>query len=122
MPYYDQDRPYVNSWFAASEGATVDAFNAMLNERNQERLAIEHGACIMYTHFAKGFLKKGRMNNRFEVLIKRLAGMNGWFVPVHILLDFILKTRGHHVITPAERSSLERRWLWYKTVHTRGRS
>jgi hypothetical protein len=122
MPYHDRDRSYVNSWFAASEGATVDVFNAMLNERNQERLAIENGACIMYTHFANGFLKKGRINNRFEVLVKRLAGMNGWFVPVHTLLDFILKSRGHHVITRAERNNLERRWLWHKIVRMRGRS
>jgi len=122
MPYHDTARPYVNYWFAASEGATVDAFNAMLKEKNQERLARENGACIIYTHFAKGFLENGRINNRFRALIKHMGGLNGWFVPVRTLLDFIMQVRGCHAITPDERNDLERRWLWYKIMYMRGRS
>jgi len=122
MPYYDPARPYVNSWFAASEGPNVESFNAMLNEHNQERLEREGGACIMYTHFAKGFLEKGRIDKRFVVLMERMSRLNGWFVPVRTLLDFILEVRGSHVITPAERNGLERKWLWHKIVHARGRT
>jgi hypothetical protein len=122
MPYHDPARPYVKSWFAASEGAAVESFNAMLNEKNQERLAREGGACIMYTHFASGFMEKGQIDNRFKVLLKRLSKMNGWFVPVHILLDYIVQVKGNHLITPAERSVLERRWLWHKLVNTAGRT
>lgn len=122
MPYHDPDRPYVNSWFAASEGARVESFNETMSEDNQERLAREGGACIMYTHFASGFLEDGRINKRFKVLMERLSRANGWFVPAHTLLDFILQTRGHHRITQAERSDLERRWLWHKLFHTGGRS
>jgi len=122
MPYHDSARPYVNSWFAASEGATVDAFNAMLNEKNQERLLRENGACIMYTHFAKGFVQNGMINSRFKALLKHMVGLNGWLVPVRTLLDFIVQTRGGHVITPAERNQLERKWLWHKIVHARGRT
>ena len=55
MPYHDPDRPYVNAWFAASEGADVTAFNRCLSEEHQDRLEAEGGACIMYTHFASGF-------------------------------------------------------------------
>lgn len=122
MPYHDPARPYVNSWFAASEGANIDSFIAMLCEKNQDRLAIEGGACIMYTHFTKGFLAHGRMNERFRALMVRLSRLNGWFVPAHTLLDFIQRVRGSHVITPSERTDLERRWLWHKILHTRGRS
>jgi hypothetical protein len=122
MPYHDPARPYVNYWFASSEGATLDAFNAMLSENNQERLAREGGACIMYTHFAKGFVAKGTINKRFRVLMERMISLNGWFVPVHTLLDFILQVRGNHVISPTERKDLERKWLWHKIVHMRGRS
>jgi hypothetical protein len=122
MPYHDPARPYVKSWFAASEGPNVDSFNEMLCEENQERLAGEGGACIMYSHLANGFQEKGRINQRFRFLMERMSRLNGWFVPVRTLLDFIVQVRGNHIITPAERNDLERRWLWYKIVHVRGRS
>jgi hypothetical protein len=122
MPYHDSARPYVNYWFAASEGPRIQSFNRMMSEENQEKLASEGGACIIYTHLANGFLEKGRINNRFRELMERMSRLNGWFVPVHTLLDFILQVRGDHVITPAERNDLERRWLWHKVFHTHGRS
>jgi hypothetical protein len=122
MPYHDPARPYVNYWFASSEGANVDSFNAMLSERNQDRLKNERGACIIYTHLAKGFVDKGKIDTRFKELMERMASMNGWFVPVRTLLDYILQVRGRHVITAGERNDLERKWLWHKIVHARGRT
>ena len=122
MPYHDPDRPYVNYWFAASEGPRIESFNAMMSEDKQEKLAREGGACIMYTHFASGFLENGRINKHFKVLMERMSRMNGWFVPVHTLLDFILQARGIHSITQAERNDLQRRWLWQKVFNTRGTS
>lgn len=122
MPYHDPARPFVNYWFASSEGANVDSFNVTVSEANQDRLAREGGACIMYTHFASRFLENGRLNGRFKILMERLSKMNGWFVPVNILLDYVLRTRGHYVITQRERSALEARWIWHKIANTRGRS
>lgn len=122
MPYHDPARPFANYWFASSEGANVDSFNATVSEENQDRLAREGGACIMYTHFASRFLENGRMNERFKILMERLSKMNGWFVPVNTLLDYVLRTRGHYVITQRERSALETRWMWHKIANTRGRS
>lgn len=122
MPYRDPARPYVNYWFAASEGPRISSFNAIMSEKNQERLASEGGACIVYAHLASGFLEDGRINKRFKVLMERLSRTNGWFVPVHTLLDYLLQARGNHSITQVERSELERRWLWHKIFHTAGRS
>jgi hypothetical protein len=122
MPYHDPARPYVNYWFAASEGAHVGSFNTIMSEKNQERLRLERGACIMYAHLAYGFLEGGRINTRFKVLMERISRENGWFVPVSTLLDFLVQSRGTHRITDEERTALERRWLWHKMVHTRGRS
>lgn len=122
MPYYDPVRPYVNYWFAASEGPNVACFNTMISEANQDRLAREGGACIMYTHLASGFIEHGRINTRFQALMERLSRLNGWFVPVHTLLDHIMIARGDHRIRPGERNALERKWLWHKVVHTAGRS
>jgi hypothetical protein len=112
----------VNLWFAVSEGAKVESFNAMLSEKKQDQLINEGGACIMYTHLASGFLQNGKLNNRFKVLMERMSKMNGWFVPVRTLLDHILSNRGPHSLTTSERNWMERTWLWHKIVHTRGRS
>jgi hypothetical protein len=122
MPYHDPERPYVKYWFAASEGPAASQFNSLLSEEKQDDLARAGGACIMYTHLACGFLNSGRLNDRFALLMKRLSKMNGWFVPVHTLLDYILSRRGHHEITREERRNLERKWLWHKIVYTHGRS
>jgi len=114
MPYHDPKRPYVNYWFAATEGGRVESFVSALSERNQEQLEEQNGACIIYTHFALGFWQDGRLEPRFRRLMERLAQRPGWFVPVGTLLDYILEQRGHHELTDRQRSILERRWLWDK--------
>jgi len=114
MPYHDPAKPYVNYWFASSEGRDVDSFVANISEANQDRLAAQGGACIMYTHFAYGFCRGNKLDRRFEQLIRRLSRMNGWFVPVRTLLDFLLETKGHHELSRGERQRLEWRWLWHK--------
>lgn len=116
MPYHDPDRSYVNYWYASTDGHDAPAFNRRVSEANQDRLEDEGGACIMYTHFARGFVVNGQLDRRFRLLMGRLARKNGWFVPVSTLLDFLLKTRGPYTITPAERRRLEWKWLKYKVA------
>jgi hypothetical protein len=111
MPYYDPARPYVNLWFASAEGATVDSFVATISEANQDVLEERGGACIMYTHFAKGFQDGARLDPQFVRLMTRLAEKGGWFVPTSDLLDHLLDSRGHYVLSPRERAALERKWL-----------
>lgn len=111
MPYHDPDRPYVNAWFASSEGADVLAFNRCLSESNQDRLEAEGGACIMYAHFASGFWSDGGLSPRFKELMARLAAKNGWFVPVATLLDYLAERQGRTVLTATQRRRLEWRWL-----------
>lgn len=122
MPYHDPDRPFVKSWFAGAEGPCVTTFTNMLCEENQDRLVEEGGACIMYTHFAQGFVENGRVNQRFETLMRRLSRLNGWFVPVHTLLDFLATTQQDEIIPASARRLVERRWLLQKIFKTRGRS
>ncbi len=93
MPYHDPNRPFVNRWFASAEGPTVTHFNDMLCEANQDRLLAEGGACIMYTHLAVGFTEDQNLNKKFKLLMTRLAKMNGWFVPVHTLLEHMANGR-----------------------------
>lgn len=111
MPYHDPERPYVNHWFASSEGANVKSFNRCLSEANQDKLEAQGGACIMYTHFARGFFRDATLDPRFQQLMERLARKNGWFVPVTTVLDYLSAQRGPSIITSTERRRLERRWL-----------
>lgn len=122
MPYHDEYRPFVNYWFAATEGARVDKFNLAVSEKHQDQLASEGGACIMYAHLACGFVEGGRINQRFKHLMERLSRMNGWFVPTETLLDHIIALRGPHIIDREERRKLERKWLFHKIFTTRGTS
>lgn len=114
MPYHDPERPFVNGWFAASEGSNVERFVRTVSEANQDRLEAEGGACIMYTHFGHGYVENGQMDSRFQELMSRLSRKNGWFVPVGTLLDFLRKKNGDREISRAARARLERRWLWEK--------
>ncbi|WP_222564854.1 hypothetical protein [Novilysobacter antarcticus] len=118
MPYFDPDRPWANAWFASSEGADCTRFNNALSEAAQDELVEEGGACIMYTHFGKGFCTDGAINRRFVELMTRLSARGGWFVPVSSLLDHIAATRGGvHPLARHERGRLERRWLAHKLAH-----
>jgi hypothetical protein len=114
MPYHDPRRPYVNYWYAASEGANVRTFIGTLSEANQDRLEEEGGACIVYAHFGHGFSDAGRLNPRFRSLVERLSAKKGWFVPVSTLLDHLRTKNPMRVITDARRRQLERRWLLHK--------
>lgn len=114
MPYHDPTRPYVNYWYASSEGATITSCLDRLAEAEQDRLEEEGGACVMYVHFAHGFCENGKVHPRFKQLIRRLSRRRGWFVPVHTLLDYLSEQKKDASITRLERRTLERRWLLHK--------
>ena len=114
MPYHDHAKPFVNLWFSSSEGSTVTSFCDMLSEANQDQLEAEGGVCIMYTHFASGFYTQSTLHPRFEQLMRRLATMNGWFVPVATLLDHLKTNRAELTISSKELAHMERRWFFSK--------
>jgi hypothetical protein len=114
MPYHDSRKPCVPYWYASSEGPEVHSFNCTINEKAQDQLESEGGACIMYAHFACGFQHGGKLNPRFSSLMKRLADKGGWYVPVGTLLDYLLLHRPNRAITPGERRYMERQWFWHK--------
>jgi len=88
MPYHDPDKPYVNYWFSFSDGSNPIRFSNLLKEQNVEKLVKNRGSCIVYTHFAHGFVKNGVLDENFKNSIKRIISEpDGWFVPCSILLD-----------------------------------
>tara|TARA_Y100000590_G_scaffold225618_1_gene255037 strand:- start:7686 stop:8618 length:933 start_codon:yes stop_codon:yes gene_type:complete len=114
MPYEDPLKPYVNYWFAASEGNNVKSFNQCISDKNQDRLEQEGGACIMYTHFADGFCKNNNLSDEFKNQMERLSKKNGWFVPVFNLLEFLREKNKTSVISNQQRRELELKWLLNK--------
>jgi glycosyltransferase involved in cell wall biosynthesis len=110
LPYHDPTRPFVKHWFSSCEGSDVVSFCETLCEANQDRLEAEGGVCIMHTHFACGFVKRGAIDLRAEQLLRRLSGRNGWFVPVSTLLDFLRDEEQATTISAAELAMMERNW------------
>jgi hypothetical protein len=98
MPFRDPRRPYVREWFASSDGANVTRFNRLLSKDNLARLERERGACIVYTHFAKGFarVRDGRtqLNPGFVETVERLcSNPRVWLPTVSELLDRLAAVR-----------------------------
>jgi hypothetical protein len=116
MPYHDPCRPWVNAWFAATEGAQGSAFLRVLREENQDRLEDEGGAAVVYTHFGHGFAEDGRLKPEFRRLMERLRRKNGWFVPAAEILGHLAARRGTFTLDEPARRALEWRWLSEKIL------
>ena len=120
MPYLHADRKtYSNYWFSSSDGHTVEEYNALTCPENIDRLEREGGVCIVYTHFASGFVKQGRLNQQFATQMKDLARQDtGWFVPVGQLLDHLRRVGEAEERRPGllYRLGVELRWLIGRVV------
>lgn len=111
MPYHDPRKPFVNHWFASSDGGNVEQFVHTM--RSIGDLQHERGACIIYTHFADGFVRNGKLDPRFIRVMRDVAERPGWFVPVSELLDWLKDNRPSTKQTMAASAlvRMERRWL-----------
>lgn len=94
MPYHVAAKPLVKYWFSASDGNDLAQFTELIAPENVDALEASGGACIVYTHFAKGFVRDGEVDRAFRERIEYLAGKRGWFVPTGQLLDHLLSVNG----------------------------
>ena len=68
--------------------------------------------CIVYTHFASGFVdKNGDVNPEFKEKIKYLSDQNAWFAPTGDILDYLLEKNGSIYASPAYINKLDVKWL-----------
>jgi hypothetical protein len=115
MPYYDKSRPFVRAWYASADGGNGDRFCNLIAPENQERLEKERGACIVYTHLARNFMRDGKVRDDFLERMTMLSKRNGWFVPVGRLIEHIRDQHGGvYEVSKRERRGLEWSWLWDK--------
>jgi hypothetical protein len=109
MPYHLPRFPFVDRWFSSSDGADADRFAALLCEENLDRLEEGGGACIVYTHFASGFVDgEGRVREDIGDALRRVAARPGWFAPVSGLLDHLAGGR-RRVLRPWQELRIRRR-------------
>ncbi len=111
MPYKETRKVYANYWFSATEAPDVVKFNKIVNQESLDRLIKEKGMAIVYTHFASGFCRAGRLDRTFQRNMVYLARRNGWFVPAGDLLDYLLKQGRGKEISSWQKLSLEAEWL-----------
>ena len=119
MPYkVDAKNRYTNYWFSSSDGHTVAEFNTLLKEDNINSLEKNGGFCLIYTHFASGFLESnGILNKGFEKSIHQLTKRNGWFVPAGKLLDFLLKNQtDQYPVSYSYLAKLDALWLFDRII------
>jgi len=119
FPYIDKNKSkYSNFWFSSSDGADIAKFVTLLSRKNVDRLANEQGVCIVYTHFASGFVRDGTLDKGFAKAIEYLASKNGWFVPVSAILDHLLeaKEHKHKELTVLRKAKTELKWVAEKLL------
>ena len=107
MPYRLEATPYVNFWFSTADAPDVDAFNRLLTREGVDRLRRENGVGIVTTHLGKGFVKDGQINRQTAEMLRYIAALPGWFVPVSDILEFLLVAIPHHTLGHLARLRLE---------------
>jgi hypothetical protein len=112
MPYRDERRPFGPLWFSSSDAEDVGAFNQLLRRSEQERLEQAGGFCIVATHFGKGFVRDGLVNDTTVRLLGELSRRNGWFVPAGPLLDLLAHQRAGFDLPRTEWWWMQWRWAW----------
>jgi len=121
MPFIEKKKKYSNYWFSSSDGHTVEEFNNLISKKNIDSLKNKKGLCIVYTHFASGYIDEhGVLNSDFVANIEYLSKQNGWFVPASEVLDFLLSNKKENLkrkpISGLYLNVLDFRWLIERVV------
>lgn len=114
MPYKQKNKEaYSNYWFSSSDGENVELFSELISKNNVDELENENGCCIVYTHFAYGFVDRdGMINKGFEERLRYLSSKNGWFVPASELLDYMQSFRKKDYISFNDVLKLDMKWVF----------
>ena len=112
MPFKEKHKEYTNYWFSSSDGHTVEEFNDLISKSNINKLKRQGGLCIVYTHFASGFIdSNGKLNERFKDNIEYLSIQNGWFVPASEILEYLLSQKKKDYVSSFYINVLDFKWL-----------
>ena len=112
MPFREKRKIFSNYWFSSSDGHNLKQFNNLVTKSNIDQLKRDKGLCIVYTHFASGFLDhQGKLNELFKENINYLSKQNGWFVPANEILEHLLSRKKKDTVSSFYINKLDVRWL-----------
>lgn len=89
MPFRDKNKKYANFFFSSSDGSDIEKFNKLVEKKNIDKLKKEKGLCVVYVHFASGFVREGVLDKEFQEKMIFLSEQNGWFVPASKILNYL---------------------------------
>lgn len=115
MPYRAKKKnEFSNYWFSSSDGHTVEEFNNLISSKNVNELVASGGLCIVYTHFASGFVNgNGVVDCTFEMQLRNLSQKEGWFVPASEILDYLLTQKKEpEFVSQFYQACLDVRWMF----------
>jgi hypothetical protein len=118
MPYRERRKDkYSNYWFSSSDACNCQTFLNLVTKENIQRLKNEGGACILYTHFAFGFVdKQGVLNEKFKEAIDTIIQNDPYCATATELLDFVAEQRNTEYISDAAQLKMDFRWLVERTM------
>jgi hypothetical protein len=113
MPYHDSNKPFVNYWFAATNGADPKYFKQNFTISKIDRLINEGGLCIVYIHFGARFVNDNGIDDYFKKIMEYVVSKDGWFVTVSEVLDYLRQGADPQIrrISQYELFKLELRWM-----------
>lgn len=108
---------YSNYWFSSSEAMNLKNFKKIVTKKHINKLEKQNGCCILYTHFAYGFVnEKGELNDYFKNIIDYLSQKDGWFVPCSTLLDYLTTDKKESVSKNSTLVLLDLKWLFHRMI------
>lgn len=114
FPYLDSKRSLVDYWFATADADSVIEFEQLVTKETIDKLVAENGICILSTHLAKGYCKKGELRSSVKNILDYIVAKDGWFVPVSELLNWRLEQGRGMAMSVKERCFMEYRWVFEK--------
>ena len=109
-----EKQKYSNYWFSSSSTIDGKSFKKLLTKKNIDKLERENGCCILYTHFAYGFLdENGKLDEEVKDVLDYLSKKDGWFVPASTILDFVVSENKRFDMHPSKYylRKLSFKWL-----------
>jgi len=106
-PYHDTRKPFIKQWFNTSDSPNVNSFKSLVNRNSIDSLRESGGWCIVSTHLGKGFCSNGKVDPEIEDILRYIASLPAWNVPVSTLLKYLIETIGYHNISIVEREYME---------------
>lgn len=113
MPFKEKKKLYSNYWFSSSDGHTIKEFNNLISKDNIDKLKLEKGLGIVYTHFSCDFLSQnGTIDIEFKEKMDYLSSQNVWIAPASEILEYLLKLKRTETASELYLNILDAKWVF----------